>query len=161
MTRTPNTFTHVVLITGSRTWSDEAAMRRAFDDAWLEWGIDRVQRPVLISGHCPTGADAMAERLWHQAGFEILQFPADWITFGKQAGFKRNQQMVDAALVLEAGGANTLCIAFLDQCAKPNCPQRTNQQLAPNHSEHFSHGTIHCRSRAIAADMTTIDVVTD
>ncbi|WP_329142848.1 DUF2493 domain-containing protein [Streptomyces sp. NBC_01456] len=147
----PESFSHVVLVTGSRSWNDEQSMRSAFNDAWRDWGAENVTRPVLISGHCPEGADAMAERLWRAAGFEIRTFPAAWSAHGKQAGFQRNQEMVDAAQVR--------CTAFLDLCQKPGCPQRGREQLMPHTPGHFSHGTIHCRSRARAAGIVTANVI--
>lgn len=55
-------------MTGSRTWDDMAGMRRAFNRAWVAWGPASVSKPVLVSGHCPRGADAMAERLWGPRG---------------------------------------------------------------------------------------------
>ncbi|WP_407077525.1 SLOG family protein [Streptomyces sp. SCSIO 30461] len=150
-------FTHVVLVTGSRSWSDEKSMRETFNDAWRAWGTESVTRPVLISGHCPEdhcseGADAMAERLWRAAGFEVITFPADWSAHGKRAGFQRNQEMVDAVQVFREAGAQVLCTAFLDLCRKPGCPQRDREQLMPHTPGHFSHGTIHCRARASRGD---------
>ncbi|MFM9539980.1 hypothetical protein [Streptomyces turgidiscabies] len=162
----PESFSHVVLVTGSRSWNDEQSMRSAFNDAWRDWGAENVTRPVLISGHCPEGADgiegadAMAERLWRLAGFEIRTFPAAWSAHGKRrAGFQRNQEMVDAAQVFREAGAQVLCTAFLDLCRKPGCPQRDQEQLMPHVPGHFSHGTIHCRSRARAAGIETATVI--
>lgn len=68
-------YSHALLVTGARTWDDEAAMRGTFNEAWRSWGPGEVSRPLLISGHCPQGADAMAERLWRAAGFEVLEVP--------------------------------------------------------------------------------------
>ncbi|MFG2684147.1 SLOG family protein [Streptomyces sp. NPDC048392] len=152
-------FSHVVLVTGSRSWSDEKSMCETFNDAWRDWGPKNVTRPVLLSGHCPEGADAMAERLWRTAGFEILTFSADWSAHGKRAGFQRNQEMVDAAQVFLEAGAQVLCTAFLDLCRKPGCPQRDQEQLTPHTPGHFSHGTIHCSSRARAAGIETTTTI--
>jgi hypothetical protein len=135
-------YSHVVIVTGSRTWNDEPAMRRAFNDLWRMWGPERVTRPVLIFGECPDGADAMAERLWRAASFEPMPFPTDWQTRGRAAGLKRNQEMVDVAVGLREARARVACTAFLDLCRKPGCPRRDQQQLMPNLPGHFSHGTI-------------------
>jgi hypothetical protein len=51
---------------------------------------------VLISGACPTGADKMAEEWAEAHGWTIIQYAADWATFGKRAGFLRNKEMVDS-----------------------------------------------------------------
>lgn len=155
----PESFSHVVLVTGSRSWNDEQSMRSAFNDAWRDWGAENVTRPVLISGHCPEGADAMAERLWRAAGFEIRIFPAAWSAHGKRAGFQRNQKMVDAAQVFCEAGAKVLCTAFLDLCRKSGCPQRGREQFMPHTPGHFSHGTVHCRDRARAAGIETATVL--
>ncbi|MGW0536356.1 SLOG family protein [Streptomyces sp. NPDC003032] len=155
----PESFSHVVLVTGSRGWNDEKSMRETFNDAWRDWGAENVTRPVLISGHCPESADAMAERLWRAVGFDIRTFPAAWSAHGKGAGFQGNQEMVDAAQVYREAGAQVLCTAFLDLCRKHGCQQRGQQQLLPHAPGHFSHGTIHCRSRARAAWIVTATVI--
>jgi hypothetical protein len=77
---------------------------------------------VLVSGNCPTGADAIAERFWEANGMPVERHPADWKTFGKAAGPKRNQEMVDL-------GAD-VCLAF---------PMKG------------SRGTMHCMKAAKAA----------
>ncbi|MEW1629650.1 SLOG family protein [Streptomyces sp. NPDC089173] len=154
----PASFSHVVLVTGSRSWSDEKSMRKTFNDAWRDWGAKNVTRPLLISGHCHEGADAMAERLWRAAGLQIRTFPAAWTAQNRGAGLQRNQEMVDAAQVYRDAGAQVLCTTFLDLCRKPGCPKRRHEQLMPHTPGHFSHGTIHCRSRARAAGIETADV---
>ena len=68
-------FSHALLVTGSRTWDAAEAMKAALNEAWRAWGPSAVARPVLLSGHCPKGADAMAERLWRAADFEVIEFP--------------------------------------------------------------------------------------
>ncbi|WP_434600703.1 hypothetical protein [Streptomyces sp. A5-4] len=75
------------------------------------------------------------------------------------AGFQRNQEMVDAAQVFCEAGAQVLCTAFLGLYRKPGCPRRGQEQLMPHTPGHFSHGTIHCRSRARAAGIKTTNVI--
>ncbi|PUB32527.1 uncharacterized protein DUF2493 [Promicromonospora sp. AC04] len=158
--RTPATFSHIVLVTGARTWDDEPTMRSVFRDVWRTWGAENIVKPLLLSGHCDKGADAMAERLWRDAGFGILTFPADWNGGGNGAGFHRNQRMVHAAQAFSDTGAEVRCTAFLDLCRRPSCPQRTNEQLlACGRRGHFSHGTVHCRSCAQAAGLQVIDAM--
>ncbi|GGS80436.1 hypothetical protein GCM10010286_01190 [Streptomyces toxytricini] len=48
-------FSHVVLVAGSRSWNEAKSMRKAFDDAWRGRGPRNVTRPVLLSEHCPRG----------------------------------------------------------------------------------------------------------
>lgn len=76
-----------VLITGSREWLNYAAMVEQFDK--LPLGT------TIVHGHCPRGADAMADGLAKKRGFEVRRYPANWDRFGKGAGPIRNQEMID------------------------------------------------------------------
>ncbi|CAN5422937.1 hypothetical protein BH09ACT9_BH09ACT9_00460 [soil metagenome] len=96
-----------VLITGSRDWDDESEIYAALYEVWKEFGSP--DDGVLVSGACPTGADAMAEREWGKS-FPVERHPADWAKFGKRAGFIRNQEMVDL-------GAD-ICLAFIKNGSK-------------------------------------------
>ena len=96
-----------VLVTGSRDWSDWKTLTTAMFDAVNDYG-----EIVVVSGACPTGADAMAE--WTAENLmghlEVLRVrverhPADWSTYGKSAGFRRNAEMVNL-------GAD-VCLAFI------------------------------------------------
>lgn len=152
-------YTHVVLVTGSRSWDDERAMRSAFNDLWLGWGPPNVTRPLLISGYCAQGADAMAELLWRSAGFDVRTFPADWSLHGRGAGLRRNREMVEHAALLREAGATVVCAAFLDRCTRGACPHQGQQQLMPHTPGHFSHGAVHCRQQAKAALLEVMDVI--
>lgn len=101
----------------------------------------------------------MGERLWYDRELEVLPMPADWSADGRGAGLRRNQRMVDAAQVMRDAGAQVTCAAFLDLCTRANCPLAHHQQLAPAQPGHFSHGTVHCRSRALAAGLPVHDVL--
>jgi len=75
-----------VLITGSRTWTDKEAIRREL----MKLPIGS----ILVHGDCKTGADAIAESLSIELGFETRKYPADWDTHGKKAGPIRNGSML-------------------------------------------------------------------
>lgn len=139
---------HAVLITGSRTFTNENLMRQAFNRVWATWQ-NYVPNPLLIAGGAPNGADALAERLWRSTARNVRIMPADWNQYGKRAGFIRNQQMVDHAVQLREAGVLVQCIAFLDACHRTQCTQR-----AP----HYSHGTEHCRGAIIDAGLPVLDV---
>lgn len=91
-----------VLVTGSRTWTDESIIQKA---------LEREFEPgaVLVSGACPRGGDEICERLGAAIGYQIERHPADWKRHGRGAGFRRNVEMVqrgaDVCLGFVAGGS--------------------------------------------------------
>ena len=87
-----------VLVTGSRTWDDEQTIREALQPHYGPGA-------VLVSGACPRGADAIAERIWAEWGGQVERHPADWQRYGRNAGMIWNRRM--AAL-----GAD-VCLAFI------------------------------------------------
>lgn len=93
-----------ILVTGSRDWDDADTIYRAFYNYLNEDDIDQ-STTVLVSGACPSGADALAESLFKSWGIAVERHPAEWDVFGKKAGMIRNQEMVDL-------GAD-VCIAFI------------------------------------------------
>jgi hypothetical protein len=101
-----------ILVTGSRDWTDVPAVYDALAQAVAEAPH---RSAVIVHGACPKGADAIA-RLWIRMrpvewGRRVSAeaHPADWDTWGKAAGFRRNAAMV-------ALGAD-LCLAFYKQGA--------------------------------------------
>jgi hypothetical protein len=89
-----------VLITGSRTWTDRAVIRRALAEVWVG-----DPATVLVSGGSPTGADVLCEQCWTHWGGHLERHPARWSRHGRTAGFVRNQLLVTL-------GAQ-LCVAFI------------------------------------------------
>jgi len=99
---------------GSRTWEGPWA-RHKVDSVLtsLHRFLISVDEPlVLRTGACPTGADPLIaawamQRMDRQGlkGLKLERFPADWQRYGKAAGPRRNQHMLDE-------GAD-MCIGFL------------------------------------------------
>lgn len=85
-----------LIVTGSRDWEKEDhiwdTLRVFADDA-----LDKGEEVTLIHGDCPTGADAIADFVAQEIGFEVIRYPADW-SKGKKAGPERNRRMIDENL---------------------------------------------------------------
>lgn len=81
-----------VLVCGSRDWKDSKAIEREF--AKLPQGT------TIIHGACPTGAEAIAEKLAMKFGFPIRRYPVDLDAEIEATGSpkaavpKRNSQMI-------------------------------------------------------------------
>lgn len=93
--------TFTVLVTGSRTWTDQACVEDALDELLISYGS-----LVLIHGACPKGVDAMADQ-WGRRRASVLidRYPAQWSEHGKAAGPMRNIEMVQTG--------PDLCLAFI------------------------------------------------
>lgn len=117
-----------ILVTGSRTWSDRAKVLEVLSEYAAPGAI-------LVSGRCPRGLDHIAETIWTEHfGLEVEPHEADWDTYGKQAGFVRNQEMVDSN--------PDVTLAFLDHCVDRKCKRQPG---------HDSHGTSHTARRSEVA----------
>jgi hypothetical protein len=100
----------ILLITGSRTWTDYQRMSQAIEQVWLEHRArPNYNGDTLVIRHGGAmGADDMAGNIAREhANLGIVEdiWPADWETNGKAAGFMRNIDMVRA-------GAD-ICLAFI------------------------------------------------
>lgn len=122
--------TKVVLVTGSRSWEDSAAIYEA---------LLREQPDLVIEGGAP-GADRFAE-LWAKThDVPCLRWPARWDKYGPSAGQIRNSAMVSFAkalsVLLEGSTGNIVVLAF----PKGSSP-----------------GTRGCMAKAKKAGLTVID----
>ncbi|MFI9194107.1 SLOG family protein [Streptomyces californicus] len=99
-----------VLVTGSRDWDNEQAVRHAIVAAVLE-NAPQDAPVVLVHGGCPRGADTHAATWAALAAADGRRpvtaeaHPANWEKHGKAAGFRRNAHMVQL-------GAD-ICLAFI------------------------------------------------
>ena len=83
-----------VLVTGGRAFPDrESVVARlaACRQEAQQWGLTL----IVIHGACPTGADHWAALWCRRKGVEERRFPAQWDIWGRSAGPRRNQQMLD------------------------------------------------------------------
>jgi len=79
----------VVLICGTRHYIPEYA-------PVVDKILDKYdpKKDTIIHGGA-TGVDTMVNTSAHKRGFKVIVFKADWKAFGRSAGPKRNQQMID------------------------------------------------------------------
>jgi hypothetical protein len=113
-----------ILVTGSRDWADEQAVRNALLAATAGMPGESV---TVVHGDCPTGADAFADKAARDYGMVPEPHPALWKEFGRRAGPKRNAEMAEL-------GAD-LCLAFVGNCSSETCRDP---------KPHGSHGTVNC-----------------
>ena len=111
-----------ILVCGSRVWTNRAAIERELRK--LGSGL------VVVHGAHWQGADAMVDVVVHDLGLQVRRYPANWKKFGRAAGPKRNQEMIDKEHL--PAEPIDVCLAF---------------------AENFSaaHGTSDMRRRAITA----------
>lgn len=88
-----------VIVCGSREWSDAAIVR------WFLGSRDRHVTTVIHGA--ARGADRIAGQVARQLGFDVVEFPADWLGKGKAAGHIRNKVMLDE-------GKPAVVVAFKD-----------------------------------------------
>jgi hypothetical protein len=123
-----------ILVTGSQGWTAEG--RIAYVLGVLH---ERAPDAVLVSGGCPRGTDAAAERTWRGLGGEVERYRPEWDLYGNAAGFRRSEHMVRL-------GAD-ICVAFGVRCERPRC---TRRKPDPGWPFHVTHGTGHCAAFAEA-----------
>ena len=98
-----------ILVTGSRDWDEEVPVRAAL----TELTAGRPGPHTVVHGACPTGGDALADRIAADLGFTIERHPAQWHRYGRSAGYRRNAAMV-------ALGAD-VCLAFIRDSSPGAC----------------------------------------
>lgn len=110
-----------ILVTGSRDWEDRLAVYRALNGICDEYDLNfepdeygntmpKPSKVTVVHGDCPTGADHWADQWCLGSFFEAERHPADWNKYGKSAGPRRNEEMVDL-------GAD-ICLAFIKNDSK-------------------------------------------
>jgi len=83
-----------ILVCGGRDYIDYKEFDSLMDSVYSNLGEGYDFECVIIQGGAK-GADFLARGWANSLGFECIEFPADWKTYGKGAGHIRNQQMLD------------------------------------------------------------------
>jgi hypothetical protein len=110
-----------ILICGSRLWTHRVPIERE---------LRRLTPYIVIHGHHWQGADPIADAVGRELGAHVRRYPADWKKYGRAAGPKRNQEMIDKEHLLTE--PIEVCLAFAENFAA-------------------AHGTSDMRRRAAAA----------
>lgn len=104
-----------LIVVGSRTFHDYNLLKEECDKALKDMMTDYDTYYVIhiVSGGA-RGADALAEKYAKEREYDMIVFPADWNTYGKSAGYKRNALMQETI----SQYPNRMCIAFWDGMSK-------------------------------------------
>ena len=94
-----------IIIAGSREFSDYNLLEREVKKFIVE---ENIVNPIIISG-IAKGADKLGEDFAKKFKLNVELYPADWDSYGKRAGFLRNEQMAKCA---------SHCIVFWDGDSK-------------------------------------------
>jgi hypothetical protein len=79
-----------IIVAGGRTFSDYVLLEKTINQFVYE--NDNIKDFEIVSGTA-NGADKLGEQFAKNHGYPVKRFPADWNTFGKRAGYIRNEQM--------------------------------------------------------------------
>lgn len=84
-----------VIIAGGRDFNDYDLLVEKVD-YYLSTAISQGYKIIVVSGTAK-GADKLGEQYAKEKGYEIAYFAADWASYGKRAGYLRNQEMAKYA----------------------------------------------------------------
>ena len=88
-----------IIIAGCRDFNDYSVVEKEMMN-YIGKFIGKLEIEI-ISGGAP-GADALGERFAKEHGLPLRVVPADWKTYGRSAGPRRNEQMARMAGTLVA-----------------------------------------------------------
>jgi|TARA_R110000822_G_scaffold183534_1_gene322913 hypothetical protein len=89
-----------VIVAGSRGFNDYEFLKKKLD--YLFQNQDEI---TIISGNA-RGADTLGETYSVDRNYGLETYPADWDTYGKSAGYRRNAEMAkisDASVIFWDG----------------------------------------------------------
>ena len=112
-----------VIVCGSRTFNDykylERTIRELFKEltmyGFLYGSPDKDADLIEIVSGGAEGADKLGEQFAEEYGLWCKVMPADWDKYGEQAGFIRNEEMID---YVSSEKCYKLLVAFWDGQSK-------------------------------------------
>lgn len=81
-----------VIIAGGRDFEDYEFLKLTMDRLLAD-----ITSEICVVCGMAKGADLLGERYANEKGYKVSRFPADWSSFGKFAGFVRNEEMAQNA----------------------------------------------------------------
>jgi N-methylhydantoinase A/oxoprolinase/acetone carboxylase beta subunit len=113
-----------LLVTGSRTWTDEGviytALRKAFDE------LGGPEEEIVLVHGAAKGADTIAATIWSRWAMMPLEaHRAMWEVWGKKAGRNRNAVMVQRgadmclAFIVDGSSGASHCAALAEEAGIP------------------------------------------
>ena len=99
-----------IIIAGSRDFNDYKLLKTSIRDILKNISLEDINKIKIISGTA-RGADQLGERFAKQFKLEVIKFPADWNSFGKRAGYIRNEEMAKYSVTDNNYG---MLVAFWD-----------------------------------------------
>jgi hypothetical protein len=103
-----------IIIAGSREFNDYKLLNNSMQDILGDRNFPECEAVRIISGTA-RGADQLGEKFAKEKGLQLTRMAADWDTYGKRAGYIRNEQM--AKFSVEDGNSGML-IACWDGVSK-------------------------------------------
>lgn len=88
-----------IIIAGCRDFNDYAVVEKEVMN-YIGKFIDKVEIEIISGG--ASGVDALGERFAKEHNLRLKVVPADWKTYGRSAGPRRNEQMARMAGTLIA-----------------------------------------------------------
>ena len=91
-----------IIIAGSRCFNDYNLLKNKCDYLLSNTNKNTIE---IVSGTC-NGTDKLGEKYAKENNLKLTLFPADWNSFGKSAGYIRNEEMAkysDALIVFWDG----------------------------------------------------------
>ena len=76
-----------IAVIGSRTFTDYGVLKKLWDE----------YHPFILVSGGAKGADMLAEKYADEKGYEKVIFKPDWKKYGRAAGIKRNQEIINLA----------------------------------------------------------------
>ncbi len=98
------------VVAGGREFDDKALLYATLDTLFVKQG-DMVPRSMEVMCGMARGADSLGEQWAVTNWAKLVEFPADWDTYGKAAGYRRNVEMAEYAAQVPGEG---WLVAFWD-----------------------------------------------